>query len=398
MTATLTREPAHSAEDFVAPVADAIRMAAAEAEAMRRLPDGLIDVLKGAGLFSIYTPEQFGGLELPLPDALRAVETVARHDGSTGWTVALGLANAVFTATLPVFSAAKVLGDGAALIPAAPAFGVRAVRIEGGYTLTGRWAYNSGAPNADWIAIPAVIFDGDQPRIGENGPEMVFAFVQPSQVEIIDTWHVTGLRASGTQDLYIDNVSVPDDMCGLAFMGPTGPGLRLLREAPMGRIPFMTLAGLAQVPPVCLGIARRAIEEFGQLALTKQSAFGGPRLAEQAQAQAGLAKAEGWLRSARAYWYAEVQALWDLAVNASSISIGDRVAMRIASLTATGNCVSVVDLLYRLAGSSAIFQSSPLERCFRDVHTAAQHLQVQEARWETSGRVLLGLEPGSPVI
>jgi alkylation response protein AidB-like acyl-CoA dehydrogenase len=373
-------------------------MAAAEAEAMRRMPDDLMHVLKDAGLFSIYTPTHFGGHELTLPDALRVVEAVAQHDGSTGWTVALGLANGVFTAMLPEASAARVLGNGAALIPAAPAFGVRAVPVEDGYRLTGRWAYNSGAPNADWIAVPAGIFDGDQPRIGENGPEMVFAFVHPSQVEIIDTWHVTGLRASGTQDLSIDHVFVPDDMAGLAFMGPSGPGLRLLRKAPMGSIPFMALVGLAQVPPVSLGIARRTIEEFRQLALTKQSAFGGPRLAEQAQAQAGLARAEGLLRSARAYWYGEVQMLWDLAVNASQITVDDRADMRIASLTATGNCVDIVDLLYRLAGSSAIFQSSPLERCFRDVHTAAQHLQVQDARWETTGRVLLGLEPGSPVL
>ena len=138
---------------------------------------------------------------------------------------------------------------------------------------------------------------------------MVFAFVQPSQVEIVDTWYVKALRASGTQDLDIDDVFVPDEMAGLAFMGPAGLGLHLLREAPIGRIPFMSLAGLAQVPPVSLGIARRAIDEFRQLALTKQSAFGGPRLAEDGQAQAGLAKAEGLLRSARGYWYGEVQGL-----------------------------------------------------------------------------------------
>jgi alkylation response protein AidB-like acyl-CoA dehydrogenase len=148
------------------------------------------------------------------------VEEVARQDGSTGWIVALGLVNGVFTAMLPESSAANVLGTGAALMPAAPAFGVRAVRVDGGYRLSGRWAYNSGAPNADWIAIPAGIFDGDQPCIGEHGPEMVFAFVRPSQVEIIDTWYVTGLRASGTQDLYVDDVFVPDDMAGSAFMGP----------------------------------------------------------------------------------------------------------------------------------------------------------------------------------
>jgi alkylation response protein AidB-like acyl-CoA dehydrogenase len=165
MTATLARsETAGSAEQLVGPVADTIRMTAAEAEAMRRLPDSLMQALKDAGLFSIYTPAQFGGLDLPLLDALRVVEEVARQDGSTAWTVALGLANGVFTAMLPETSAANVLGSGAALIPAAPAFGVRAVRVEGGYRLTGRWAYNSGR----WMAV--VHFGRSVRRPGPAGP------------------------------------------------------------------------------------------------------------------------------------------------------------------------------------------------------------------------------------
>src|SRR5262245_58030894 len=122
-------------QELVAPVADHIRRTAAEAEALRRLPPDLMASLKAAGLFSIFTPTQFGGFELALPDALRVVEEVARHDGSTAWIVALGLANGVFTSMLPEAAAARVLGDGAALIPAAPAFGVRAVAADGGYRL-----------------------------------------------------------------------------------------------------------------------------------------------------------------------------------------------------------------------------------------------------------------------
>jgi len=411
MVATLSPKPAFSdrnshfdsksasaAEAFVAPVADQIHRSTAEAEAMRRLPNDLMHVLKDAGLFSIYTPEQFGGLELAVPDALRVVEEVARHDGSTAWVVALGLANDVFTSMVPEASAARLLGNGAALIPAAPAFGVRAIQVAGGYRLNGRWSYNSGAPNADWIAVPVTIFDGDQPRIGPDGAEAIFAFIPPSAVEIIDTWYVTGLRATGTQDLRVDNVFVPEEMVGHATMGPVGPVLHLVRESVFARIPFMSIAGFAQVPPVVLGIARRAIEEFKQLAQTKQSAFGGPRLAEQVQAQSGLGRAEALVRVALTYWYTEIETLWDTAVQDYPISVEQRVSQRLANLLATEHCVAAVDLLYRLAGSSSIFQSSVLERCFRDVHTAAQHLQVQEGRWETTGRVLMGLEPGSPVL
>src|ERR1051326_7677205 len=134
-----------------------------------------------------------------------------------------------------------------------------------------------------------------QPRIGPGEAEAIFAFIPPSAVEIIDTWYVTGLRATGTQDLRVDAVFVPEHMVGHATMGAHR-------------------AGFAQVPPVVLGLARRAIEEFTQLAQTKQSAFGRPRLAEQVQAQTGVARAEALVRAARTYWYNELETLWYEAV------------------------------------------------------------------------------------
>lgn len=394
MIATTTVDEAQSAEELVAPVARELRQMAAPAEAARRLPDELLTSLKRAGLFSVYTPTAFGGLELPLPQALRVVEEVAQHDGSTGWTVALGVANALFTSVLPEAAAARVLGDGGVLIAGAPAFGVRAARVDGGYRLTGRWSYNSGAPNADWIVAPAPIFDGETPRMGPTGPQMVMCFLRPPDVQIIDTWYVTGLRASGTQDLYVEDLFVADEMTG-DFSMPEGP--RALRESPLTRIPFLSLFGIVQSPPVCLGLAHRAIEEFKQIALGKQDMFGA-RLSDKVQAQVGLARAEALVRSARCYWYAEVEAVWNAAVGGRTISLEERAALRMASLVAVEHSVAAADSLYRLAGTSAIFQASPLERCWRDIHTAAQHLQVQDGRWETAGRVLMGLDPASPVL
>jgi indole-3-acetate monooxygenase len=394
MIATLLADEARTTEDLVAPVVGEIRMLAPQAEASRRLPGELVACLKQAGLLSIYTPKEFGGLELPLPDALRIVEEVARHDGSTGWIVALGVANSLFTSVLPTASAVRVLGDGAVLIAGAPAFGVRAQRVEGGYRLTGRWGYNSGAPNADWIAAPAPIFDGETPRMGPFGPEMVLFFVRPSDVQVIDTWYVTGLRASGTQDLYVEDVFVPEEMTG-GFSMPDGP--RAVRDSAITRLPFLSLFGIVQSPPVCLGLARRVIDEFKQIAVSKQDSFG-TRLSEKVQAQIALARAEALARSARTYWYSEVEAAWSAAVDGFSLSLENRAAVRLASLTAVEQSVAAADLLYRLAGSSSIFQSSPLERCWRDLHTAAQHMQVQDGCWETAGRVLMGLDPGSPLL
>jgi alkylation response protein AidB-like acyl-CoA dehydrogenase len=394
MTAPITTNGTRNIPDLVAQVEEKTRQLAQEAEASRRLPDELLHELKQAGLFSIYTPKEFGGLELSLPEALSVVEEVARHDGSTGWIVALSVANVLFTSALSEGSRARVLGNGPVLIAGAPAFGVRARRVDGGYRLTGRWGYNSGAPNADWIAAPAPIFDGDAPRMGPYGPEMVLYFVRPADVQIIDTWYVTGLRASGTQDLYVEDLFVPDEMTG-GFSMPAGP--HALRQSPITRLPFLSLFGIVQSPPVCLGLARRVIEEFTRIACSKQDMFGA-RLSEKVQAQTGLARAAGLLGSARTYWYAAVEAAWDQAVHGCELSLEERAGLRIASLMAVEQTVAAADLLYRLAGTSSIFQSAPLERCWRDIHTAAQHLQVQDGRWETAGRVLMGLDAGSPLL
>ncbi|WP_322796268.1 acyl-CoA dehydrogenase family protein [Tepidiforma sp.] len=391
MTAT-----AVTPRDLVGPVAMDIRGAAAQAEAERRLPRALMSKLKDAGLFSIYTPRGFGGLELALPEALAVVEEVARHDGSTGWTVALGVANGYFTTVLGREAAARVLGGGGTLIAGAPAFGVRAVRVPGGYRLTGRWSFNSGAPNADWIGAPAPVFEGEAPVMDDHGqPELVFFFITPSEAEIIDTWHVTGLRASGTQDLYVEDVFVSEEMTGDIEL-PAGP--KPVWETPLARMPLFSLLHLAQSPPVCLGLARRAIEEFRALAMAKPVPFSGARLFETVQAQAGLARAEALVRSARGYWYGEVRPLWERVERGAELSTELLCDVRLASLLAVESCTDAVGLLYRLSGTSAIFQTSPLERCWRDIHTAAQHLGVQDGRWETTGRVLFGMVPGSPLV
>jgi alkylation response protein AidB-like acyl-CoA dehydrogenase len=380
--------------DLVGPVAEDISRMAGQAEADRCLPEPLMDRLMDAGLFSIYTPRMFGGLELPLPEALRVVEEVSCLDGSTGWTVALGVANDLFTRGLPDDSAARVLRNGSALIAGAPGFMVRAELVESGYCLTGQWSFCSGAPNATWMTVAAPIFDGDTQRMGVAGPEMVMAFLPPGDVQIVDTWHVTGLRGTGSHDLRVDHVFVPAEMTS-SFAMPAGP--RPVRDSRLARIPFMTALAIAQSPPVCLGIARHAIDAFRTLALHKEQPFA-PKLSEQVQAQVGLARAEALLRSARCYWYENVERLWSTVTSGDEVSLDDRAAIRMASLTAVEHSLAAVDNLYRLAGSTAIFQSSPLERCWRDLHTAAQHMQVQDGRWVTAGRVLFGLEPATPFV
>jgi alkylation response protein AidB-like acyl-CoA dehydrogenase len=384
-----------NALDLVAPVAEDVLATADEVEASRRLPEPLMRKLTEAGLFSIYTPREFGGLELSLPDALRVVEEVSRLDGSTGWTVALGFLSGFFTPSLPERSAARLFVNGSALIAGAPGFRVQAHPVEGGYRLSGQWSFCSGAPNATWVNVAAPVFDGEAPRMGPMGPEMITAFMHPSDVQIVEgTWDVTGMQGTGSYDLRVEDLFVPSEMVGM-FALPAGPVA--LRERPLNRIPFMTALAVAQSPTVCLGIARHAIDEFRELALRKESPMG-PKLIEQAHAQTGLARMEALVRSARVYWYDTVGELWDTVTSGRDVSMEQRVSVRLAALTAAENSVATVDMAYRLAGSTSVFRSSLIDRCWRDVHAAAQHAQVQEGRWETAGRVLFGLEPASLIV
>jgi len=377
------------ARTMVAPLAGDIRLHADAAEAERRLPEVLMSRLMEAGLFSIYTPKQFGGMELSLPEALSVVEEVSRHDGSAGWTVALGFGNDLFTSILSEAAAARVLGSGSALVAGSPGFGVRAVPVDGGYRLTGQWQFASGAPNAHWLNVLAPVFDGDAPRLGPGGmPETVMAFLPPGDVEIVDTWHVTGLRASGSHDLRVNNAFVPKEMTGgFSLMGP-----QVRRPSTLAMVPFTTLLAMVQAPPVCLGIARHVIDAFKSLAAQKERPPS-PRLDQQSRAQSAVARAEALVRSARLYFYAAAQMAWDRASAGGQLSLEERVDVRMASLTAVENATAAVDSLRRLAGSTAVFESCELERPWRDIHTAAQHVQVQDGRWETAGRILLGLEP-----
>ncbi len=381
-------------KELVAPLADDILAAAAAAEAARKLPDKLMTRLREHGLFSIYSPREFGGMGLPLPDALRVVEEVARFDGSTGWTVALGFGNDLFLSCIPDDTVRDVLTGGSALISGAPGPGVRAVPVDGGYRLTGQWAFNSGAANADWMSVAAVVFDGEAPRMGPAGPEMVFALLSPEEVRIVDTWKVTGLRATSSHDLRVEDTFVPAARTG-GFTLANGPVA--VRPSVLARFPFFCLLGLVQAPPVVLGVARHALDEFRELARAKERPFSG-RLSEQVAAQAGIARAEALLRGGRSYWFETVRCAYDRVASGGELSLAERANLKLASLTAVENAVRAVDIAWRLAGSSAIFETEVLERCWRDAHTAAQHLQVQDGRWEEAGRILFGLEPASPFI
>jgi indole-3-acetate monooxygenase len=150
---------------------------------------------------------------------------------------------------------------------------------------------------------------------------------------------------------------------------------------------------LASVP---LGIARAAIEAFTELAEGKTPMGGSGRLRDKAAAQADLGRAEALVSSARAFMFDEAQKLWDTVAAGDAPSLKQRAIARLSAAQAASASAQAVDLLYNAAGGTAIYEYNLLERCFRDVHAATQHIGISSANFELSGRVLLGLDPGTP--
>ena len=357
-----------------------------ECERERRLVPPVYEALQERGFMRLTAPRRYGGEEAPLAATMLVIEALSHLDGAAGWNVMIACHAGFFADYLPAAAAAAIYTPESSLAANLTPAG-RAQAVPGGFRLTGRWPFASGCDNARWLAATSTVFDDGQPRAGANGqPQRVIAFVPISDCRRIDTWHTTGLRGTGSHDLQVDDVFVPEDRTFSHAALASGPSMN---PAPAYPQAFFQLAS-PTVAAVALGIAREAIEAFTELATAKTPSRGTMRLAEQHTVQQRVGKAEALLRSARAYLYATVQDLVEKTHDDWSHDEATASAI-LAGSHATQCAVDAVDLMFDAAGGTSIYATSRLERCFRDVHTVNHHLIVSPGNVEMAGQHFLGL-------
>ncbi|WP_224369144.1 acyl-CoA dehydrogenase family protein [Hyalangium versicolor] len=366
-------------------LAPRISARAEEIENARRLPADLAQELAQAGFFRTFIPEAYGGSELHPAHSLEIIETIARADGSTGWCVMIGSATAMVSAWLPEASARNVYSPPETITGGVAAPIGRAERVDGGFRVSGRWPWASGSHNCQWLMGGALIIQDGKPLLSPKGIPEARVFVFPAKDTVLhDTWHASGLCGTGSCDIEVKDLFVPAEY-----------SFSLLSERPRVQRPLygfppFALLGVG-LPAVALGIARRAIDDFVSLAQQKVMYPSRKLLCSRGPVQQAVAEAEALLRSARALLYESVHQAFDAGAK-GDVSLRTRADLRLSYTHATRTSARVVDMVYELAGGPAVFRTSPLQRCLRDVHVATHHAMVAPPTLETIGGVLLGVE------
>lgn len=352
-------------------VTDLAREVAPKTEAGRTLAPELVEAIREQGLFRLGVPRALGGAELAPAETLAIAETIARGDASAGWCVSIAATSGLLAAYLPESGAEEVFGDPRSVPAGVWAPRGRGVAADGGVVVSGQWSFCSGIGHADWL-FAGFVHDG----------ALKVAALPKASLEVLDTWHTTGLRGTGSHDCVAREVFVPDSRILSVLDGP-------LRDGALYRFPVFGFFA-ASVAVAALGNAFGALDDF--VALAGRKPLGSSRtLAERGSTQSAVASASASLRAARAYFYEAVSEAWEAAQSGEPVPVEARAGVRLAATHATRTAREAVSSLYDLAGGGAIYDGAAIQRRFRDAHTASAHFQVNAASFELPGKVLLGV-------
>jgi len=357
-------------------------------EEMRRMGPELVASFRDVGLFRMLLPRSHGGLGIDYPTSVEVLRSIARADGSVGWSLMINTESPQLFALLPesTFEAFYAAGPDITIAGAFAPSGT-AIPVDGGFEVSGRWQFASACEHSDYLFANCVVpgVAPDAPGSDPDAPVLRCVVAPRDRWTIHDTWDTLGLRGTGSHDISLDEAFIADDHVfdlfgGRPFSGDPGFATPVLQFS-------------MHIGAVALGIAEGAHRAAVELATTgKRRLYGRTPLAESEPFQQMLGRTEADLRAAHALLMAQANEFWDASCSgAPSITMVPRVRQAVTWIVSTA--VAVVDQCHRAGGGGAARRSSPLERRMRDIHTLSQHAAVQEAGFANSGALLVGIVP-----
>jgi indole-3-acetate monooxygenase len=352
---------------------------AAAAEADRQLSGAVYRAMYDAGLFGMLAPKAYGGLELHPAECIQAWEAITRIDAAAAWNLVMNQAVAAFSAWLPPRGIAEVYAGGIPTMAGALHPPGKAVRVDGGWRITGQVPFGSGCHHAQWLAMPAK----------EEGADTPFgAFFRREAATILDTWHTLGMRGTGSADYAVTDLYVPEHLTvPVAPLRNPPPGF----EGPLFRMwPWTAIIGEATVS---VGVAGAAVDAAVHLSRTKTPAYQGTALRDQQLAQFLMGKARARVEASRDTVNRGAEfAYEDVERSGVLLSREAKIRLQLAVSFAAEACAEAVRFVNDVVGTSSIRIGQPFERHFRDTHTLLQHSDKSSPRYATAGRLMFGLE------
>jgi len=369
-------------------VGPAIAAIADEIERSQEIPAPVLAQMHESRIYRMLLPRSAGGDQVEPWTYFRAVEEISRFDGSVGWNVFVANSSALIAPFIPLEAAKAIYNDPRGLISWGPPNQHRAIAAPGGYRVTGEWHFSSGYRQATWIGAHCHVVEPDGSlRLNRFGRPTVRTLLMPKdKTTQIRNWHTLGMRGTASEGYSVSDVFVPEEFSGTR----EDPSLRRDR----GPLYAFTMQGLyaVGVSGVALGIAAAMLDAFKELAAEKAPRNLG-RLADSPVVQADVARHDASLGSARAYLTDILKEVWARADDIEPLGTDDRALVRLGCSHVIHAAIETADYVFKAAGTSAIFLSTPYERRFRDIHTLSQQIQSRDAHFESVGRVMFNGDP-----
>jgi alkylation response protein AidB-like acyl-CoA dehydrogenase len=339
----------------------------------------LCRMLLEAGAAPQYTPEEW----------LTVLETLAGAEASVSWLIWNNTLSCFWARSLDDAGRARVFGDSSRLFAGSTRPTGQAVTTQGGFRLSGRWSLVSGCELADYVHLMSLVHENGAPRMLAPGqPDLRVLFVPKRRYAILDTWHVGGLRGSGSHDVVVDDVFVPVE----DSVAPASPAVS---NSPLVQLPIIPTM-IAGMGAQFVGMARAALAVTIEILRNKVSVDPGASIRERPSVLADIASYSAAVTAARSHLHATMEAMWDT-VRHKLPTVEDRAALYSAGLYAAAVARSAVVAMHAAAGTTALYVDCPLERSMRDLQTMDTHIAAQPLWLEDAGRVLVGHEPINPL-
>ncbi|MBK7846525.1 MAG: flavin-dependent monooxygenase [Zoogloea sp.] len=378
MKETRESDAAHPAAALEALLPE-IRQRRKEFEKQQHISPDIIQRFKDVGVYRALVAKRFGGDEKSPAEFCQLIERIAEADGSAGWVASFGIGG-VYLAALPLATLEKLYANGPDVVFAGGIFPPQpAELVEGGFKVSGRWSWGSGSMGAE------VVGAGILPKNAEGSGLPRMAVMPREKVQIVPNWDVMGLLGTGSHDIVVKDVVVPEEW---TFVRGGAASL----DTPLYRYPTLSFA--AQVLTVVgLGIGRAAINEVLGMAAGRASVTGAPNLGERIYVQLEIARIEAELRAARSWFYEAIDDVWQVLLAGGTPTDHQVSMLRLSTTHASRVGADVARRAQMLSGGTGVYESSPLAAQVRDAQMITQHAFMGDITYQNAGAMLFGLKP-----